>query len=370
MNALRIVPHHGFGELPLTREHWNLLSARNAAHTVFQTHQWAAAWWEAFGDEHECLCLSAHDGDRIIGLLPLMSPAGNGNRDLHLIADANSDYCDISIDGNRYAALDALIGHLAHDCQGWRSLTLKNVPEQSTTVAALESLCEKHGLYFHTSAPIAAPEIDFGACPGGYKLKYSVRRHCNRLERMGKLEFRIIRDEAEIPDALATLFRQHIARYRDKGEQSLFENARSCRFYELLAREMLTAGWLHFSQLRLDGRVIATHFGFEYNGVLTWYKPAFDIAYRHYSPGTVLIRHLIDYTQDSGLRTLDFTIGDEDFKNRFRNATTYNRTLVIYKCRSSGQARMLKNCVSWAAKRLAYAVRRPHAAGKRYHPDA
>lgn len=365
---MQIKSYDRFGDVPLTPNHWNAMSRRNSTNTIFQTHEWSNAWWGVFGENHRCHFLTINDGDRITGLAPLMSRSDT-LRDWRFLADSNSDYCDFSIDGNRYAVLDTLMRYFAREFRDWNSLTFRNIPEQSTTIASLETLCERYGLSIQMSGPIAAPEIAFGECRDGYKLKYSIRRHCNRLERIGKIEFRIIREESDLPGALDTLYRQHISRYRDKGECSLFENALCRVFYEDLARALINTGWLHFSQLLLDGNVIATHFGFEYDGVLTWYKPTFDLAYRHYSPGTVLIKNLIEYAENNHLKTLDFTIGDEDFKNRFSNATTYNRNVVIYKNKPSAYLHSLRTGMTWSAKQAISALRRPHAPGKRHHPN-
>lgn len=330
---MRIRLYSDFGRLPLGRSEWNALARRGSVDSVFQTHEWATAWWKCCGASHRLLYLTAEDAGGICGFAPLMATPGSA--ELRFLADANSDYCDITADGNRYAVLDAMLHFLVHEQRDWRRLTLRNVPECSATLAALLTLGAKHRLYPRLSARIATPRIDFRSQDAPFRLKYSVRRHSNRLARLGALEYRVARSRSELPAMLDALYAQHVARYREKGQHSLFENADCRRFYALLADELLDTGWLHFSELRLDGRSIATHFGFDYNKVLTWYKPAFDIAYRQYSPGTALIKHLIDYAGERGLDTLDFTIGNEPFKERFSNAVAYNRTLTLYRNRPS-----------------------------------
>lgn len=366
---MQIQVYDRFDDIPLTRDQWNELSGCNITNTIFQTHEWASAWWKTFGDRHELRCLAIADSAKITGLAPLMSSRTDPH-DWHFLADGNSDYCDFTADGNRYTCLDTVIRHFAHDQTAWKSLSLRNLPERSTTLACLQTLCEKHGLWLHIGKRIAAPEIAFNEDHASYKLKYSVRRHCSRLERLGKLEFHVVRDIDELPGMLALLYSQHIARYRERGERSLFEN-QACRdFYETLARGLFDTGWLHFSRLSLDDIPLAVHFGFEYNRTLTWYKPAFDIAYGHYSPGTVLIKQLIDYARQNRLRILDFTIGDETFKSRFSNAVTYNRHAVIYRNRSSAYLRSFRDGAAWSVRRTMDLLRRPHASGKRHHPHA
>ena len=320
-----------FSDIPLTPDQWNGLHRGSAVGTVFQTYEWANAWWQAFGDRYRLLCIAVTDEDRVLGMAPLMSAANA--KDWHFLADVNSDYCDFATITNRYSVLDRLLSFFVRDYRDWNRLSLRNIPEQSTTLATLATLCEKYGLGLQIGKRIVAPEIRFSDEPQDYRVKYSVRRHCNRLERLGKVEFRVLQDARELPKTLDLLYRQHRSRYRQKGVRSLFEDPLCRRFYELLAYEFLDKGWLHFSQLLLNGIPLAVHYGFEYDRVLTWYKPAFDLDYRQYSPGTVLIKNLIGYAQQRRLRALDFTIGDEEFKSRFSYAVSYNRNVILYRDR-------------------------------------
>jgi CelD/BcsL family acetyltransferase involved in cellulose biosynthesis len=64
---------------------------------------------------------------------------------------------------------------------------------------------------------------------------------------------------------------------------------------------------------------IAYHFGFELDGVLTWYKPSFDPELQQRSPGEVLIKLLLDDALARDLDEFDFTVGSEAFKFRFAN---------------------------------------------------
>jgi len=367
---MRIKVHDTHSEIPLERSQWNALAGQGPTRTVFQTHEWASAWWSTFGHRHRLLHLDFETLDNVpAGFACLMTSAADGDGDRwHILADANSDYCDIPIGGNRFAGLEALVKFFARDFVGWETLSLMNIPEQSVTLAALTTLCARHGLWLHSSRRITAPKLRFAADGGDVEIKYSVRRHHNRLERLGELEFRVLREARELPRLLGVLFEQHVARYRLKGERSLFEDVLFRRFYERLAFEMLEAGWLHFSELCLDGKPIAVHFGFEYRNILTWYKPAFDVAYQRYSPGTVLIKHLIDDAKTRHLDELDFTIGDEAFKARFSNVVSYNRNVVIYKRRPSAYLHALREHTMSVGKRIVALSGKVHVPSQRRHP--
>jgi hypothetical protein len=71
--------------------------------------------------------------------------------------------------------------------------------------------------------------------------------------------------------------------------------------------------------------------GFDYDGVITWYKPSFDPEFASRSPGLVLVQHLIRYAVDQGRRELDFTLGGESFKSRFTNSARKTVRIQIFR---------------------------------------
>jgi hypothetical protein len=71
---------------------------------------------------------------------------------------------------------------------------------------------------------------------------------------------------------------------------------------------------LNFCRICLNDKVIAYHFGFEYNSKLYWYKPTFDIEYSKYSLGKLLIKWTMMYAIDKNYKEFDFLIGEEPYK--------------------------------------------------------
>src|SRR6476469_9258180 len=54
------------------REIWNNLLQANPSCSIFQTPEWLAAWWQAFGSNRTLLCLLFTNCDgNIVGLAPL-----------------------------------------------------------------------------------------------------------------------------------------------------------------------------------------------------------------------------------------------------------------------------------------------------------
>jgi CelD/BcsL family acetyltransferase involved in cellulose biosynthesis len=130
------------------------------------------------------------------------------------------------------------------------------------------------------------------------------------------------RDEQALP-----VFLSSTSSWRETGTPSLFSSDFAIAGALAAAH---TGGWLHFSTLECAGKPAAFHFGFQFGKTLSWYKPSFDWDFHRESPGTVLIRYLIEDASHRGLDELDFSSGVEGFKLRFANSQSINLNLRVF----------------------------------------
>ncbi|MBM3499909.1 MAG: GNAT family N-acetyltransferase, partial [Armatimonadetes bacterium] len=160
--------------------------------------------------------------------------------------------------------------------------------------------------------------------------KKSLLRHERALARNGCLEVRHLREPDVVRPYLPPFFEQHVARWDATPYPSLFRDPLQRRFYERLVDGAAEAGWLRLACVMWNERPIAFHFGSCYRGSYLWYKPSFDIALTKWSPGEVLLRHLLLAAIDEGAHTFDFGLGDEPFKRRFATHFPQVRTWGLY----------------------------------------
>ena len=70
--ALSVHTCSTWDELEQFRERWNSLLRANPAASIFQTPEWLAAWWQAYGRNRDLFALVFTDStDAIVGILPL-----------------------------------------------------------------------------------------------------------------------------------------------------------------------------------------------------------------------------------------------------------------------------------------------------------
>jgi CelD/BcsL family acetyltransferase involved in cellulose biosynthesis len=313
-----------FARLEELSAEWDRLW-RSSASEIFQRFAWTRAFWKACGSKFSVCAMVVHDGAVIIGILPLASDG----KTIRFLAEA--DYNDLICE-ERWAptVLAATMGALFE--MPWGTCVLDNLSADSRIVRHLPtlppSLRKKVHLVFACPCPTTVSEEGRDVFARLAK-KESLRRHENKLQRKGRLMFRHVESRGEIHQHLPHFFQQQIARRALLGQRSHFQDPEKRAFYAALVDELDPRGELRFAVLELDGRPVAYHFGFQLNGKLTWYQSGFDVDLWHCSPGEVLIRKLLQYADETGLRELDFTIGGEMYKSRFANLIRKNFTLHV-----------------------------------------
>lgn len=73
------------------------------------------------------------------------------------------------------------------------------------------------------------------------------------------------------------------------------------------------------SALYAGDRLVAAHLGIRSADTLYYWFPAFDDAFSRYTPGWIMVNHLIDSLPVLGCTTLDFGPGGERYKRYFAN---------------------------------------------------
>lgn len=322
-------------DIPLDRTSWNSMVQKNQTNTVFQTYEWFESWWKNYGKKNRLVFLLAYQDEQLVAFAPLMLTSHPyGQKVLHFIGDMNADYCDFVINGNHMQVIAGFVEFLYSGIVDWTSMLLLNLPGQSTTLSCLQTVCHENGYNIDIKLPVSTPTLYIRNHEDealALVNKYSVKRHLRKLEKIGKLEFVNLHNKQDILAHIDLFFHQHMERFRLKKQASQFVDSTNRAFYLDLVANFDHCGCLVFSMLLLDGKPIACHLGFEYNDKLIWYKPAFDPAYKNFSPGTLMLKNLVEYTVEAGYSELDFTVGDEFFKSRFCNRSRHNQNIAIYR---------------------------------------
>jgi hypothetical protein len=106
------------------------------------------------------------------------------------------------------------------------------------------------------------------------------------------------------------------AQYISTGGTDRFFRDNLPLFEELLQRQVLVS-----STLRAGGKLLAVIWSAFEAGRLYYWVPAYDPAFSGFSPGRLLLHHLLHESHRQGHRELDLLIGNEDYKWHYATDT-------------------------------------------------
>jgi len=300
---------------------------------VFQSTEWARAWWHAFGSGYTLCTLVVFAGDDVEGILPLVR---RGNR-LQFLGTPEADYGDMICRQQRATeVLTLALKTLLESVHGWEECSFQHLSRNSRMVQHYRDLPRSLRAKLRcVPADRQQTIILRGQREAVFKSllgKHHTRRLQNKLRKAGELSFRYLESEQEAQQYLPEFFRHHIRRHAALGRQSLCASPDFCQFIKTLIHELTPTGRVRFGVLELDGKPLAWDLGFQVNGKFLLYQHTFDLDTWHYTPGEVLLWNELKHAKDHVSREFDFGRGDELYKDRFANYTreTFSMFLVPF----------------------------------------
>jgi CelD/BcsL family acetyltransferase involved in cellulose biosynthesis len=318
---------HAFDESFAPGGEWDQLLASSRANTVFLLSGWLRAWHETLGRGVDLIIPQIRHEGRLVACAAFQARAGI----VEFAGAGPSDYCDIVVaDGFQPAVARHLIRTLIHAAH-------RSVPRfrwsRLSNILLGDSLTPSvvfgpgSGVFATEERRIPVPIMDMSVVEEKLRKK-SLRRHHRALERKGTLTCNTDRDADRILPQLDEFFDQHVRRWQLTKWPSLFLEEAQRAFYRAVTERLDGLGVLRFTTVRLDGRLVAAHYGFLHAGSFIWYKPSFEPDLASMSPGEVLLKLLLELARAENAAEFDFTIGAEPFKLRF--ATKVREVINIH----------------------------------------
>jgi len=336
--------------LPMASEWNDLLACCSASHVPFLRHEYLQAWWQGRGGgewaDGELLLVTGRDeaSGALVGIAPLFFTR---NRDglpaLMLVGSIEiSDYLDLVVQTERLpefvaGLFDCISGPQAPGgvpIPAWQALDLYNLPEGSPTLAAVEQEATRRG-WRHTQEQLQpCPHIQL---PGDWetylngidkKQRHEIRRKMRRAEESEQqVRWYIAQDEAGL-DGEMEAFLALMA--FDPEKESFLTPAMRQQMHQI-AHAAFQGGWLQLAFLEVNGQKAAGYLNFDYAGHIWVYNSGLDFNFREFSPGWVLLGHLLKWANENQRQSFDFMRGDEDYKYRFGGVNRYVYRALIQK---------------------------------------
>jgi CelD/BcsL family acetyltransferase involved in cellulose biosynthesis len=326
MQKLRLVVLREIPEDPQLRQQWNALVETMDQPQVFYTYEWALAVQRAYHATLRPLIFLAYDEQASLSGVAALATTPAGDQASFLCA-TTGDYCDfLSLAGQQSAFVAEVLAELRK--RGISSITLTNLPGDSTTVGAIRQGAKRCHYHQFARTAYVCTQVALGELERGKEgkpvlpRKKMVRRFLNAMGREAPVRIEHARSWDTIEPALAQFMEMHVARFLFTGRVSNIARAERRMFLTELAKLLSGPGWLVLSRLLSGEKALAWNYGFQFRGTWFWYQPTFDSDREKYSPGFCLLTKLIEEAaDDTALKTLDMGLGAEEYKDRLANHT-------------------------------------------------
>ena len=317
-----------FSDLDAIEAQWRQLE-RNADCTAFQTFDWLATWQKHVGERRNARPVIAvgrfAEGD-IALIVPLCLMQGPLARRLCWMGQDVSDYnapllaTDFSARITRedfLAAWHELLVQmqceplLRHD---W--IEFEKMPE--TVGAQTNPFVHLQVTPNRSSAHLANLGDDWEKFYHAKRSAATRRRDRSKLRHMsqfGDVEFVTATDSVDARRTLDILMEQKSRALARKGVADIFALPGHRAFFLDLATNPKARHLVHIGRTQIGDVCAATNFGIVFGGCYYHLLASYvDGEIAHYGPGALHLRELLAYAIKRGLKSFDFTIGDEPYK--------------------------------------------------------
>jgi CelD/BcsL family acetyltransferase involved in cellulose biosynthesis len=306
------------------RDEWDVLLESSASTCVFLTHQWLSTWWKHLSEGRKLSILTARDGCKLIGILPLTIRAPQYARMMPHIVEfigsglRGSDYLDAIIERGRESEV---LCAFAEELRRWGlMIQLSQLRRQSCVVRGLPQLLRQDRWTASETRINVCPFIDLRnhtwetyLATLGSSQRYNYNRRLRTLQKTFEVRLDTIRSPSDADGGLEAVIELHRKRWRS-GASEAFQTPAVIAFHREFVRLAASRGWLRLLILSLNNAPVSAVYGLRYGPTFYFYQSGFDPAYGKQSVGLVMMGLAIKYALDEGSAEYDLLHGDEEYK--------------------------------------------------------
>ncbi len=315
-------------EFKAMAESWNALLAESITNVPFLRHEYLHTWWQTRGGgewkQARLALVCAEDNGRLSGIAPFFLTQHENRVALMFLGSIEiSDFLDLIVrpaDLPPFVAglLDFLSG--SDLARGWEALDLYNLPEHSPAIPALRAEAKRSGWTAETQILQPAPYIPL---PGNFetylagidkKQRHEIRRKMRRAAESGRnVGWHIVQDEQTLEAEIEAF----LGLMAHDPEKAAFLTDVMRSQMRAAVHAAFQHGWLQLAFLEIDGQKACGYLNFDYANKIWVYNSGINPAFMEFSPGWVLLGHLLEWANQNQRAEFDFMRGNEDYKYKF-----------------------------------------------------
>ncbi len=309
-------------DLAALRNEWPVLFDSDPAATPFTSFEWLSVWCDHWAAEGSPWILAVYDGEQLVGLAPFLRRNRGGLRFLSGLGVGVGNYWDVlAAPADRARVLAAVAEDLRRRAREWDAFFMDKLPEESSTVAALQGA----GLRLERVTRSSSPRIELPATFEDYlagvssRRRRDIRRSLRKLDDDDDLTIRVVSDSDELRAAIERWQALKVEWWAKRG-QALDPEHASARFLDFTVEAvtaMVPQGLAEVWELRHREEIVAIHIGLLDETALYGWLFGFDSRFEELQPGHMLIAHGIRLCIQRRLPYYDFMLGAESYKYHY-----------------------------------------------------
>jgi CelD/BcsL family acetyltransferase involved in cellulose biosynthesis len=319
---------------------WDTFVQRASVNHPFLSHTWLSTWWESFGKDKTIHITTLRTGGTLIAAAPMMRMRtrmyGMNVDAITSIYNAHTPRFDfiVASDALRDVSYRRIWRELS--ATGCDLVLLKQVPLPSDTLSALEQLAQKDQWLSGRWTARSSPYIPLGCShaemlaklKGGYR--YNLRKRYERLGKLGPIDVEVIKDEANLAEAIQDGLRIEAAAWKGSEGTAILSDRDVTTFYARLAEREAGRGNLRLSFLRVGGKRISFSYILQHHKTIYGVKIGYDPEYHAYSPGNMLLNLILQEACEWGCEEYDFLGADDEWKFDWTSQAREHQWLFLF----------------------------------------
>ncbi len=281
--------------------------------SVFVSPAFLKLWWTEFKPQTELYLGAVRRDGQIIGIAPLQLKDDGAS----FIGSVDvCDYLDFVIaPGEENHFFITLMDDLNQ--KGIKRLNLSCLRPESTVLTRLVDIARTRGYEVVTQPEDVSVEMDLPSTFDEYlegldtKQRHEVKRKLRKLAETGKIEFKILEDNAAIRKGMDIFLKMFT---ESRSDKAAFLTSQKESFFRSLAETMSGVKLLRMGVLELDTRPTAMILYFDFKNGAYLYNSGYDPEYTSLSVGLISKVLCIQECIKQGKRKYDFLKGNEAYK--------------------------------------------------------
>ena len=306
---LQIETAKSFESLRRCADGWDNLALESVHKSPMLSYSWVSTYLEnRLQPKEGWICLLAHDGSTLVGVLPLVIQRRSMLGKPVTIYSTPQDLHTLSGDllvksGYETHFLGAILSALDRNEPNCLSIEMRGVVEYSPTMK-LGSTNDQDMIImsdFSRYASYIKITKDFEEFKKGLSFNFqaNLRKARNKLNKRGNVAYRYQMGKDAVEKHFTMFLDLEASGWKGKEGTAIKLNQDLVAFYSSLVHRLAERGWLEWHFLIIEGKPTAGHLAVRMGRRLTLLKIAYDETYSECAPGNMLLYNLIERAYQS-----------------------------------------------------------------------